>query len=300
MQFSLDDTIFVDPERVEEKLKEISDNICITKGSYRHTNVAAPRDLDWNHMDPHHRPHIHNTYTEAARLCTSPIHQVSVTRPSKKLPFLMCVTDVMLRPNLFFQTFTIFNMLFVLCVIRSYQENGSTIQQTDWYIVSKPVFKFLHGYFSRRLLRLNKKQNDEDLPVRNRRFELRKLGYRFRSDDPNYILSSSLESATIPPKLSGSHTVELKKLNGELGRFSVERLDFVYRPDGSGGWLIWPAVCPHEGGPLDCNRPEGHLLRCPWHGIKFRALALGAARSQGTCGGAKFTLEDGRVRVEAA
>ena len=36
-----------------------------------------------------------------------------------------------------------------------------------------------------------------------------------------------------------------------------------------GGWTVFPALCPHQLGPLDGDVDEKGIVHCPWHGYGF-------------------------------
>ena len=48
---------------------------------------------------------------------------------------------------------------------------------------------------------------------------------------------------------------------------------FLYRSSGGAKYIL-PDSCPHRGGPLHLARREGGVLRCPWHGMRWKEAAL--------------------------
>ncbi len=46
------------------------------------------------------------------------------------------------------------------------------------------------------------------------------------------------------------------------------------------GWIAFPAVCPHQAGPL--ARPQDGRTRCPWHGYEFD-IATGECLTGSKC-----------------
>jgi hypothetical protein len=290
------DISFVPPEDLEVQLRGLGPNNAVTHGHYETESGADVRDLDWNHMDPHHRPHIHRTYQESVRLCAGRDFQVSITS-YRNLPLFVLVTDIRIRPGLFYQCFSVFNLVFVVSVIKADRQASGTRVRVDWYIVSNRLLKFVHGWLDRRLAQLNRVQNEEDAPIRERRRLLRSKGYRFKSDEPDYLISISLENHTVPPPLSGDRVImlEVGDRNG-LSRFAVEEQAFLYR-FADGRLQIWPAVCPHEGGPLDEGRLSDGRLRCPWHGLSFVPIELSDARPAGRIGNAAFRISGNQLTI---
>lgn len=52
----------------------------------------------------------------------------------------------------------------------------------------------------------------------------------------------------------------------------------------SEGWVVYPAQCPHQLGPLDEAHLQDGQVRCPWHGFKFDVLT-GERTDGGSFGG---------------
>jgi nitrite reductase/ring-hydroxylating ferredoxin subunit len=50
-------------------------------------------------------------------------------------------------------------------------------------------------------------------------------------------------------------------------RFVVDRLEAVEPNDTE--WVVYPAQCPHQLGPLDESPLHEGTVRCPWHGYVF-------------------------------
>jgi hypothetical protein len=288
--------LHVPPDDLKARLQALGDGMTVTSGSFALKTTASPLDLNWNHMDPHHRPYVHRTYGNSLRLCTGDDFQFSVTKFGP-WPIFIQVADACVRPGLFYQCFSLFNVVIIVCVI-STGEHGA---QIDWHIASPRVWRFLHPYLSRRLERLNRVQGLEDESIRQRRTDLRRRGYTFRCGGQTFVEASSLEHNLVPPRLRRQHevAVKLEGTSGRPGQFSVEELDFLYLGDGSGGIQLWPAVCPHEGGPLaeSLIPAETGRVKCPWHGLEFGCLHLTAAKPEGTCLGTRIRLQDGKLMV---
>ncbi|HTR87490.1 MAG TPA: hypothetical protein VMI56_23605 [Reyranella sp.] len=298
----MDKRIYIDVDKLEDQLARLDRGIVVTRGHYETSSPIDVRDLDWNHMDPHHRPYIHRTYGNAVRLCTGSDFQLSLTKYGR-LPFLLPVADIRIRPGLFYQCFSVFSVVSIIAVLRTTAHDGGADQRIDWFIVSKRIWKCLHPWLNAKMAKLNRVQNAEDAPVRQRRADLRKQGFRFKSDEPDYVISSMLTWHTLPPQLDRQYEIELKPSDGTetLQTFQAGPLSFLYTFDNAGVAQIWPEACPHEGGPLaqSLTSPAKGCLTCPWHGIEIRALRLSQQQPQGRCQGALLTL-DGRTLQVAA
>ena len=274
--------------------------MAVTRGSYKVLTPVSVADMDWNHMDPHHREHVHRTYGNSLRICTGADFQLSLTKYGR-WPLLLPVIDVRVAPGLFYQCVSVFSLVTLLSVIRSVDTREGTAHSIDWYIVSKSVWKFLHPWLNRRMERLNRTQNAEDDPVRLRRLELRRKGFSFKSDQPDFLVSSSLLRNTMPPKLERESIVALGAPSAAdaLRKFTVERLDFLYLRESGDAVKIWPAVCPHEGGPLEqaVARTSDGRLKCPWHGLEFPCVELTRENPEGQCQGARIRFEKDSLAI---
>lgn len=50
----------------------------------------------------------------------------------------------------------------------------------------------------------------------------------------------------------------------------------------AGEWVVYPAVCPHQMGPLTSDLSAAGEVRCPWHGYTFDVKS-GDCTSGGSC-----------------
>ncbi len=123
--------------------------------------------------------------------------------------------------------------------------------------------------------RLNRVQNAEDAPIRARRHRLRCLGYRFKSDEPDFLNSNMLTNNVVGPEINKEYYLSLDDIVSEaLHVRSVGPIELLIKPHEDGEFLIWPAACPHEGGPLDHGSFVGDKIQCPWHGLTIPGLHL--------------------------
>lgn len=289
------------PEKLLENLKTFGRGSAVTSGHFETMGGCSVEDLDWNHMDQLHRPYIHRTYKDSLRLVRNAEMALSLTNvQAAGLRWPVLVTDVRLGPGLFYQSYTLLGLIYVHTVIRMIPRGEVALQTVDWHIVSHPWLKFLHGPLSRRLDKLNAVQNAEDVPIRECRRELRRKGYRFATDDPDFLNSNTVTNNVRAPALEGVHRLTLKGLpQGERGRVGAGLSEFLVRPVGD-AYTFWTSVCPHEGGFLDKGTLTGSQIQCAWHGLKFPGLTLSPGRPSGTLCGLSLTLEGDDLVVRSA
>lgn len=301
----LADVKYIRPENLTSNFQTLDGSMAVTTGHYERKHSCEVKDIDWNHMDQLHRPAVHKTYQESLRLVTARSFQLSLTQIGL-FKFLVLVTDIQLGPGLFYQGFNLFNLLYVHCVIQMIPiseeertDENMTLHTIDWYIVSHRWFKFLHGPLSRRLYRINEVQDEQDIAIRSRRTELRQKGYCFGSDNPDFINSNVVIPNVVPPQLEGVHRISLKGLTSVgLNRVSAGSIELLVRRNPDESFTVWPAVCPHEGGPLELGRVCNGSIICSWHNLKQVGAVLASHRPQEFLGNLRLSLEGDELVVQ--
>lgn len=301
------DTRYIRPEDLKSSFKTLNPSLAVTTGHYEIKARCEVRDLDWNHMDQLHRPALHKTYQESLRLVTGRSFELSLTRVSLGgFKFFILVTNIQLGPGLFYQTYSLFNLFYIHCIIQMTplserdRKNGDvSLLSSEWHIVSHRWLKFLHAPLNRRLYRINEVQNKDDTPVRIRRADLRRRGYRFGSDNPDFINSNVLIDNVTPPQLVGIYRISLKGIiETGLNRVWAGPIELLVRKNGNQGITVWPAVCPHEGGPIALGKVCNGMILCPWHNLKQPGATLNSVRTQEFLGGLQLSLEGDELVVQ--
>lgn len=290
---------FIREDKIDEALGRLIPNVRITKGHYKWPARAEQRDLVWNHMDQNHRPYIHRTYGDAMRLHIGAEAAFSLTRFGN-WPIVVPVFDGYHKDNGFYQVICLFGLIVVVNFIRACRTEQGTHMEIDWAIASHRFLRFLHPILDRRLRRLNDVQNAEDEGIRDQRVDLRAKGYKFLTDEPDFVNSNAIGNNVVYPALAGEHSVSIADLReGEVRRIEVDRRAYLLRRTGD-GLHVWPAICPHEGAVIETQHIKGNGVRCPWHGLEFgmRPLRSGAA-PMSVCG-ASLVLDGTNLQIRAA
>ena len=279
--------VHISEENLEASFRTLGPSMAVSKGHYELPSVAEVRDLDWNHMDHHHRHHVHQLYEETLRIARGADCAASLTRirvgPFK---FFVLVTDLRIKPGVFYQVFTIFNLIYVHTITRSIPGKGvgekGALRTVRWYIVSPRWFKFLHPSINRKMDHINKAQNPQDAPVLKWRTDIRKKGFSFASDNPDYLNSNLLTMNVRYPKLGQIHRIPVENLPlDQVSIVSAGPIDLLVRRQADHKIEVWLRNCPHEGAPLETGILIGCEFKCPWHGLKFSALVLDQTSSSG-------------------
>lgn len=290
---------YLTPENLYEQLTAFTKGMAVTKGMFE---LTIPRctlqDLEWNHMDQLHRPTVHNTYEKGVRIALGEAFAVSLTQWSR-WPIFINVADVYVGKGLFYQSLTLAGIVFLHSIISMEEVSEDTVKLKDeWYIASHKLFKFLHSPLNKKLYKLNKRLQDEDAQIRHGRFELRQQGYRFRTDEPNYYNSNRLGENTIYPPLETEAIIPLQAFTEEPTKQTIANLEFIIQKNrAENAYLIWPAACPHEGGPLMLGKFCKTQIACPWHGLRFNAAVLNDETTNVTRYGFEYRLIGEHIHI---
>lgn len=288
---------FIREDRIDDALGRLIPNVRITKGHYSCPARAELRDLVWNHMDQNHRPYIHRTYGDAMRMHIGAEAAFSLTRLG---PFVVPVFDGYHKDNGFYQVVCLFGLVVIVNFIEARATEQGTHMDVDWAIASHRLLRFLHPVLDRRLRRLNDVQNAEDEGIRDRRVALRADGYRFLTDQPDFVNSNAISNNVVYPPVSGAHSLSVADLgDGEVRRVEVDRRAYLLRRSGE-AIHVWPAICPHEGAVIESQHVKGNGVKCPWHGLEFGMRPLRPGGAPVTVCGASLALDGSTLQIRAA
>jgi hypothetical protein len=250
-------------------------------------------------MDQNHRPLIHRTYGEAMRVHIGARAALSLTRFGG-WPAVIPVFDGHYKENGFYQILCLFGLIVVVNTIECNVVDGRTRMDIRWAIASHRFLRFLHPFLDRRLRRLNVVQNAEDDQIRHRRVELRAAGYRFATDDPDFVTSNVVANNVVYPSLAVSRSFPVNQIeDGQAKRIDVGDRAYVVRRRGA-LLDVWPGVCPHEGAALAADNVHGNVAKCPWHGLEFGARRLSPGSAPITVCGARLLLDGDFLKIAPA
>jgi hypothetical protein len=287
---------FISEDEIDKALGRLIPKVHITKGSYSCPARAELRDLVWNHMDQNHRPFIHRTYGDAMRVHIGEEAAFSLTRFGN-WPLVVPVFDGYYKENGFYQVICLFGLVVIVNFIEARAVGETTRMQIDWAIASHRLLRFLHPALDRRLRRLNDVQNAEDGVMRDRRVALRAAGYRFLTDQPDFVNANAVGNNVVYPPVGTSRVVPLADLReGEIRRIEIEQRAYLVRRSGE-TIHVWPGVCPHEGAVLDPAHVHANTVRCPWHGLEFAMRPLKPSSSPMSLCGAVLELRGDGLHI---
>lgn len=266
---------FIPPERIAEHLKKLHPGMVVTQGYHESLVPGYINDLEWNFYDEIHRNFVHNTYHGMYKVMTGNYFSVNIVR-WQNLPLFLQVANAKIDHNLFYQCMTVMGILCLHQVQRLIQKDDHVLIKVDWYTASHWLFRFLHGAFNKRLLKLQKKQDQEDnTEIRARRFDLRCKGFSFSTDNPNFVNSNCLTNNVYLPPLTESVNLFLKDyIPGQTYRVECGPVELMLCRHDENRVELWPAICPHEGALMDERHLCNKVMSCPWHGRTFPGVVL--------------------------
>ena len=296
---------------------------CISEGAY------APQDAAWNYMDIPHLQYVHKQVdgclTLAGDAVTASIFFQKI--PFARIPLTVLIYQTSPSSITYYTSFFAF-----LLVIQTKWEALAPLHTkvTTRYAVgwTNPLVGLAFPLIRWLLKRNYATLMSEDLPMRNQRGRLRKLGYEFRmsGEVPSFIDSRKIMRQNV---LIPEQNVLLPQNCASWGILSIALDDsfkegerrFVGPEDHTGLLLlksnsrlfIYPRICPHEGANLDgapsqisSLREKGSTaacsLMCPWHGRLFRpilALNLPSIDSKHRTDWHIYRVENGLLSIES-
>ena len=246
-----------------------------------HRGRYSARDADWNYKDVPHFAVVHKL-ADACLASVTEEHSASVNL-QKILGFRFPLALFNYHPSSGAQTYFTTLFFYVLVIETKSVEISANetevvttynIGATGLWMVFFPVIKWSLKRNYRDLM-------STDIPMRERRGQLRDWGYEFKYDkEPcgfegtiNISKTNTWPGPSVKPDVL-SYTSPVSDLqNGKdvfLGRsdhYGV-RLKLT-----EGQVTVFPRLCPHEGANLDESVCDGKVVRCPWHLRAFRPLA---------------------------
>ena len=296
----------IDKNYLSKAIKDFCKGTSVTTGNFSCEAPGSVQDLEWNHMDQSHRPFIHSTYSDELRISVGENFANSLTKWGN-WPFFINVMDVRVKDAQYYQTFTIGGLIYVHTVIEmSFIDDKNSSLDIEWHISSHWLLKPIHKYLDKKIYKLNVRLQEEDYIIRSQRALLRKYGYNFKSDPPNYFSSNMLTNNTIFPILEKSLKINvddftdvniIENKRGNLYKFGEKEISFIIQKVSNDEFFIWPSVCPHEGASLENGNFCDGRVTCPWHGLNFTGSKLSKDKNNISKYGFIYKLDNGLIII---
>ena len=296
----------IDKNYLSKAIKDFCKGTSVTTGNFSCEAPGSVQDLEWNHMDQSHRPFIHSTYSDELRISVGENFANSLTKWGN-WPFFINVMDVRVNEGQYYQTFTIGGLIYLHTVIEmGFIDDENSSLNIEWHISSHWILKPIHKLLDRKIYNLNVRLQDEDYVIRSQRALLRKYGYNFKSDPPNYYSSNQLTNNTIYPALKKSVKIKVEEFSDVniiankkevLYKFGEKEISFIIKKVSNNEFCIWPSACPHEGASLENGDFCEGRVTCPWHGLSFTGSKLSNEKNIISKYGFIYKLENGLITI---
>jgi len=241
----------------------------VSKGEY------AAADADWNYKDVPHLPVVHRLADSQPIILGEDIACAINLQKILGIWFPIVVNVYEAEKNVAVYYTTLF--FFILVVKTEIEEPKPllTVVKTT-YNIAYPRWLF----WVMPLLRWSIKRNyhvlmSEDLPMRDRRGQLRKLGYGFRKKNQTYGFLETTRlydrNVQLPAGAARTHSANYQEIlaagtTGYVGDTGLLGLRLIRDGDTI---TVWPRTCPHEGASLDHSPCRDGIMTCPWHGRRI-------------------------------
>jgi Rieske 2Fe-2S protein len=235
-----------------------------------------PVDVEFNYKDLAHLTVVHNTFDMFYSYLDDDVMTCVVMQSLFGIKFPMTHVSVQIGPgHLFFHDSFLFMMMTSEVTATPLPDHRSLVRTR--YGVGAPRFLLpLTFPILKRLLTRNFHILMEgDVPIRDRRGELRRWGFEFAEVAYRFPATLNLAARNVLPPLEAALPTPTIL---PLASISEGAPTFVNRSDHYGLQLFrrndmieaFPRMCPHEGACLDQqshNRTD--VIACPWHGRTF-------------------------------
>jgi hypothetical protein len=261
------------------KLKK--ENLVFHEFTLIHEGRYEVADADWNYKDI---PHLHFVH-ELAEAYPSYISDETIASIiiqkilGIKIPLAVFLFENSPTSQLYYTA----SFFFVLLIETVYEKLGTnnTRVKTTYSIGASRFFKWTFKILEWLIKRNYDNLMSTDIPMRERRGQLRDWGYELYNENATYSYKKSLNltSKNVIPPLFNQHVnktclniSQILPVDGEylLGQDDAWGLRIVKEKEHV---KIYPRMCHHEGASLDKQRCQNNKIKCPWHGTIIGVIA---------------------------
>lgn len=232
-----------------------------------------PEDSDWNYKDVVHSNFVHQGQGNV-QACA--LEDVTGSINLLRFPFFgisIPLVSIMYEQSRFNQVYlSSFGPFILLCDTTSEKiSSDQTKVTTSYAICSRGIFKYFHKIIEKIVLKNYNTLMSEDIPMRNRRGELRRCGHKFYSDiKSTFSFTEQINRANVYLDQNINSEINIKKseiLSSRSGDKIGENLGILsfFVTEENDKKKIWPTTCAHEGASLTSKCIKNDKIYCPWH-----------------------------------
>ena len=242
-----------------------------------------PEDVDWNFKDTLHSDHVHDLFTSISIYETdysiASINTLKITFFHIKYMGFQFDSG----PN----KITYLSQLgpFFIVVVTEFYKNGKsrTDVNTTYNVFSNKLFLIIFFPFIKFFITRNYNNlMRDDMRMRERRGELRKLGISFAKNNERYTFKETSKlnkkNCKYEPSIFNRSRTSKVLITKRDGSSVIEFLTGISDPWGLRGVIdndklaLYPRMCDHEGACLDNALLNKNIMSCPWHGKKLKSI----------------------------
>ena len=256
-----------------ERLK--IENFIFSDFSMVHEGDYSVSDADWNYKDIPHLHYVHRlaeaapAYADDDKIASIVVQKI----PGFVIPLSVFIMENTPTSQLYYTT-SFFYVLIIESVYVALGQNRTQVTMT-YHIGAPKLLKWTFPALRWLIKRNYRDLMSTDIPMRERRGQLRNWGYGFKKSSPTYSYAKSVnikpDNVVLPnePNLP-KHAIDINiaETLPNDGEFFWGREDaWGLRLVRSGSTLrVFSRMCHHEGAGLDTQPCVDHQIRCPWHG----------------------------------
>ena len=244
-------------------------------------------DVDWNYKDMLHAKYVHKLI-DPVPVVTSD-YTIAQLFFQKflifRFPYLIYQYDS--GPNELTYFFSLLN--FVIVVNTKFHMSGliTTVKTTYNIGSNQVVLKLCFPLIKWALTRNYRALMSDDMPMRLRRGELRRMGAHFKKAGERYSFLNTVniaeENCQFPDIIFDvDQASRIKIIERDESGCPLEFLTGQSDAWGLRGVLdkelgmltIFPRLCSHEGASLDRACNQNSILHCPWHNKRVRPILV--------------------------
>ena len=243
---------------------------------------CTPDDVDWNYSDVLHIDIVHKTVHSIQAVVTDDVTcNINVQNiPIIGIEFPMTTIQYHHSKHSIVYMSTLGPYMIIVNTTFEEIDELKTKIVTKFSIGSKGIFRILNPLIEYIIRKNNKLLMEDDLPMRERRGELRKNNHLFFKNTENYSpeFSEDRNRSNVYLKKNAKNIIEVDKkiiIDSEDGEIIGNKngiLSFFVSIDKDGLKKIWPSTCSHEGAELSKRCLKDNYLSCPWHNRKINSL----------------------------
>ena len=252
-------------------------NFCITfVGDY------SPDDADWNYKDIKHLNVVHKNVhgiqavTTKDVMCNINLQKIPIL--GFEIPMTLFQYDASKYNPIYISTLGPY--IIIASTSLELISNNKTKVTTTFSIGSKGFFRIMHPIIEHILRKNNEVLMRDDIPMRNRRGELRKNNHIFykNTDSYSFEFTEDTDRSNVYLNKNKENFIKINKQkileakNGDIIGEENGIFSFFITIDQEGKKKIWPSTCSHEGARLNKKCLKQNFLICPWHNKKINYL----------------------------